>query len=228
MISASEWQLYEKKTHNDHVFDFQISIQYFEELWLRVRKIKTNSELTVFYLCFVWGNWDVSPFSHLWASLVFLPKTLHDVTKPCISSIATIILQITCFMVWFSCRGDAAPSTQRHTPCRFTQPSFSLSFPTEVAVCIDWITTHHFLSVREMYQHHQCLTVDVFTVSLPHFSPLRSWCLRFMTQSFFAPFLGIFPVQNMCEDDQQGASAGSVTSISCLWISQSSSFNPLA
>ncbi len=88
------------------------SNEIFLDTWGRGRW-KTYSGLPVFYLCFVQGHWDVFPFSFLWASPAFSPKTPHDVSKPCISSIATIILQITCFMVLFSCREDSAPSALR-------------------------------------------------------------------------------------------------------------------
>lgn len=86
----------------------------------------------------VHGYWDV--FSTFRASSTFPLTRPHDVSKPCISSIATIILQITRFMVLFSCRGGFWPLSPAVTiPMDSLPPPLFSSY---------FVHLHHFLSGR--------------------------------------------------------------------------------
>lgn len=129
------------------------------------------------YLSLVQG--DVFLFLHLWTSPTCPP------TNPpwCVQTPHFF----NCYhhpwnnmlMVLFSCRGGLCPSAPRSPPRGFTQPSFSSSVPTEGAVCMKWNSTE---SASWMF-HCWCLNCLTFHLS-------DHQCLWFMTQSFFAPFLG--------------------------------------
>lgn len=99
--------------------------------WRRCERLGFRHENMERCLISVHGYWDV--FSTFRASSTFSLTRPHDVSKPCISSIATIILQITRFMVLFSCRGgfwplspavtipmDPTPPRPRFPPILFT------------------------------------------------------------------------------------------------------------
>lgn len=109
--SDSMYENREKMTLCVFTFTSKFSLSEYCDIFGHPKKI-TNSGLSVFYLCFQ-ATEVFSPFSHLWVSPAFSPKILDDVSKPCISSIATIIFQITCFMLLFSCRRDSAPAALR-------------------------------------------------------------------------------------------------------------------
>lgn len=106
-------------------------------------------------------------------------KTPHDMSKPCISSIATVFLQITCLMVWISCRGDSAPSALRSLSLLTKRPPpLFFSFPTDGAICIGWNTTHYFLSGKRCF--------SIIPVLPYHLLLLRS----FLELNIFTPFMG--------------------------------------
>lgn len=79
------------------------------------------------------AGWDV--FSTFRASSAFSLIRPHDVSKPGISSIATIILQITCCIALFSCQGGLLASQPRSSdPCGFSRwlPSTLTSLPVQL------------------------------------------------------------------------------------------------
>lgn len=107
-ISASEWQyVWEQRENDTMCFYFHIEIQSFGVLWYFWTPEEDHKQWTFSFLSLFSGHWGVFPvFTSLGVPCIFTKN-------PCISSIATIIFQITCFMLLFSCRRDSAPAALR-------------------------------------------------------------------------------------------------------------------
>lgn len=161
--------------------------------WRRCKCLGFRHENKERCLISVHGYRDV--FSTFGASSTFSLTRPHDVSKPCISSIATIILQITRFMVLFSCRGGFWPLSPAVTiPMVPPAPRFPPILFTYITSC----------QVEEQKKKNVLL-----------------WLLALNTPACDSGLLGtIFgqsrlnsiSASNMCAtNSQQGASVGSFT-----------------